>query len=96
MNKFIAKNFYKLLALIVLVFIIASIFIESFIIKGIVLTLSLIIIFLLYTIHKKEFEKINSKFSILLQLHTKNGDFLSNAEEDLLYNNVYNEYFNKK
>lgn len=96
MNKFIAKNFYKISTLIVLIFIITSIFIESFTIKGIILVLSLISIFLLYTIHKREFEEINSKFSILLQLHSKNGEFLSNAEEDSLYNKVYNEYFNKE
>ena len=93
MNKFIAKNFYKISALIVLIFIIASIFIESFIIKGIILTLSLIIIFLLYTIHKREFEEINSKFlnQKVLQhdhfltletiLQIKNSNFLASMNE---------------
>lgn len=93
MNKFIAKNYYKISLILVIT---SSFFLGLIKYKIIYILFVLIILLLLYLIHKHEFDEINSKFTSKINYYNSKEEFLTSKEEDEIYDEIYNTHFNIK
>ena len=96
MKKIIAKNYYKICILIIIIYICIC-FIPNMLIKAILFILGIIIFSFLKLNHSKAFNEINNNFFTQKHLIDKgNEKYLSGEEETALYDKIYNAYFQEK
>ena len=96
MEKFVAKNFYKLIFLLIIVNpVIFSFFHLEKSLKLLFIVITLILFFIFYIIHDKAFSEINSKVLNIQYIMENNlNKKLSDEELDKIYKKEYNKYFN--
>lgn len=95
MKKFIARNFYKICMFLIFIYICLC-FIPNIIIKAISFVVLVMLFILIKRIHTIVFDDFNKKFLWeKFFIEDRNKEYLSDEEEQNLYDKLYYEYFKK-